>query len=122
MKLKEDFIVHLGGIFGSVFELRFSVDFSPLFGLRAFGKLLVLLCFFAFEGGFATTFRPVFDRPFAQDGFLSLRYSSSKEWPGLSCLVCLGDGCHLCPVASEINPPDLERSRDCHLRRQNEVR
>ena len=68
MKLKEDFIGHLGGILVPFFGLRFSVDFSPLFGLRAFGKLLVLLYFFALEGGFATTFRPVFDRPFAQDG------------------------------------------------------
>jgi hypothetical protein len=67
-KIEEDVIGHLGGILSALFGPRFSVDFSPLFGLRAFGKLLVLLCFFALEGGFATTFRPVFDRPFAQDG------------------------------------------------------
>jgi hypothetical protein len=67
-KIEEDVIGHLGGILSALFGPRFSVDFSPLFGLRAFGKLLVLLYFFALEGGFATTFRPVFDRPFAQDG------------------------------------------------------
>ncbi len=38
------------------FWFRFSVDFSPLFGLRAFGKLLVLLCFFALEGGLGPFF------------------------------------------------------------------
>ncbi len=41
----------------------FGWDFSPLFsvpffGLRAFGKLLVLLCFFALEGGLAPVFGP----------------------------------------------------------------
>ena len=49
---------------GSIFGLRFSVDFSPLFGLRAFGKLLVLLCFFDSDGGFGPTFRPVLHRTF----------------------------------------------------------
>ncbi len=52
---------------GSIFGLRFSVDFSPLFGLRAFSKLLVLLCFFALEGGLGPVFRWVFDRTFAHD-------------------------------------------------------
>jgi hypothetical protein len=64
MKLKEDFSGHLGGILVPFFGPVFWVDFSPLFGLRAFGKLLVLLCFFDSDGGFGPTFRPVLHRTF----------------------------------------------------------
>jgi hypothetical protein len=49
---------------GSIFGLRFSVDFSPLFGLRAFGKLLVLLCFSSFEVDLGPVFGPLLDRTF----------------------------------------------------------
>ncbi len=88
-KIEEDVIGHLGGILSALFGPRFSVDFSPLFGLRAFGKLLVYCTFSPSRvdlrpllGLFSTVHLP-------RMGFLSLRYSSSKEWPGLSCLVCL---------------------------------
>jgi hypothetical protein len=64
MKLKEDFSGHLGGILVPFFGLRFSVDFSPLFGLRAFGKLLVLLCFSSFEVDLGPVFGPLLDRTF----------------------------------------------------------
>jgi hypothetical protein len=96
-KIEEDVIGHLGGILSALFGPRFSVDFSPLFGLRAFGKLLVLLYFSSFGLDLWALFGPLLDRTFRHAWaavftswrFLSLRYSSSKEWPGLSCLVCL---------------------------------
>jgi hypothetical protein len=33
-KIEEEVIGHLGGILSALFGPRFSVDFSPLFGLR----------------------------------------------------------------------------------------
>jgi hypothetical protein len=71
MKLKEDFSGHLGGILVPFFGLRFSVDFSPLFGLRAFGKLLVLLCFSSFEVDLGPVFGLLLDRTFHQRCHLS---------------------------------------------------
>ncbi len=40
------------------------MNFSPLFGLRAFGKLLVLLCFSSFGLDFGALFGPLLDRTF----------------------------------------------------------
>jgi hypothetical protein len=51
-------------IFGAVFEL----DFSPLFGLRAFGKLLVLRDFLKLYGGFGPLFVRTFHRDFCHRG------------------------------------------------------
>jgi hypothetical protein len=45
-----------------IFGVCFSVDFSPLFGLRAFGKLLVLLCFSSFEVDLGPVFGPLLGR------------------------------------------------------------
>jgi hypothetical protein len=68
MKLKEDFIGHLGGILVPFFGPVFWVHFSPLFGLRASRERRVSKGFLSVDGGFWPLFRPVFDRPFAQDG------------------------------------------------------
>jgi hypothetical protein len=63
-KIEEDVIGHLGGILSALFGPRFSVDFSPLFGLRAFGKLLVLLYFSSFGLDLWALFGPLLDRTF----------------------------------------------------------
>jgi hypothetical protein len=59
------------GFLAPFFGLRFSVDFSPLFGLRAFGKLLVLLYFSSFEVDLGPVFGPLLDRTFHQRCHLS---------------------------------------------------
>jgi hypothetical protein len=55
---------HLGGILVPFFGPVFWVDFSPLFGLRAFGKLLVLRDLLELYGGFGPFFGPLLDRTF----------------------------------------------------------
>ena len=65
---------------GSIFGLRFSVDFSPLFGLRASRETRVSKDFTKVIGGFGPFFRPVFDRTFAHDGVHVL---GGNGWPRL---------------------------------------
>jgi hypothetical protein len=113
--------------FGGLSFGRFWGEFSPLFGLRAVRDMPVLRDFSSSGGQFGPCFGPTFRRTFHHPRVCVLggqrRVSGEiSVMSGLAREIGLGDGCHLCPVASEINPPDLERSRDCHLRRQNEVR
>ena len=70
------------------FWFRFSVDFSPLFGLRAFGKLLVLLCFSSSGVDLWTVFGPIFGVLFIIRGFVSLVGNVVFQvYVGFMCLV-----------------------------------
>jgi hypothetical protein len=75
----------LGLFLGSVFQSIF-----PLF--LDFARSVSCLFYCAFSPS-RVDLRPLLDLfstvHLPRMGFLSLRYSSSKEWPGLSCLVCL---------------------------------
>jgi hypothetical protein len=55
-----------------IFGLRFSVDFSPLFGRRSSRERRVSKGFLSVEGGFWAFFRRVFDRTFHQREVLVL--------------------------------------------------
>jgi hypothetical protein len=79
-----DFRPVLEWIFGSVFW----VDFSPLFGLRAFGKLLVLLCFSSFGLDLGALFGPLLDRTFHHPAVRVLGgLGRVSRRVGLACLV-----------------------------------
>jgi hypothetical protein len=62
----------LWGNFGKLLGEFLSSVFQSIFGLRAFGKLLVLLCFFAFEGGSGPVFGPIFGVLFIIREFMCL--------------------------------------------------
>jgi hypothetical protein len=71
----------LGPVFQSIF---------PLFLDFARSVSCLFYCTFRPSGWICGPFLDLFWTVlFIMRRFLSLRYSSSKEWPGLSCLVCL---------------------------------